>query len=652
MRHEDSFSTGDISRSLPHTRLTDQSMSERTLLIIYDILRGLKRVRMIIAQTKALTVGLRKRPARTEGKRFHKASSEPQNSAQSVPDTHWPMRRFVSRLASLPDPASHQVVIRTLVNTVDPRDQLAQHDEKQRHKAVPGSETETPSLPDAHRQMRCFVSRLASLPNPASHQAVMRALVETSLVSERELDKYLTMIFSQRQTHQLEEMLNDKNLESPDVRAVHHLKLFNYQGRHSPLIDNIAETYFKIPASHFLKLEMLQHLLSHSIDIRRSDIVDRLVKTIDPDAFCALPDSTFISLLRFLASEKQYNTAHRILAQAGLSDDDRLFILEELHALNALSSAPQWRNVLTNFERSYTFADKEDVQEFLVDRLRAIPPGAGDLLNIRFSSEERERISELFRDRLMKREPLSLIRLGGGEAYAFSRPPLKFADASIFDEDDEYRERHWWGVNIPPEIRAALRAGIRQAIAQSDMLGIPSIYRILRYKGRTGQPFSNRRTMRGIMTVLAQLGDEIPISGKIFTEERCHHLLFSRSFLAELAAFARNLVIVGCWDEGKLGDFGRPATFIRVAPAQRADVAVGEHSLPPLWRNYEEVCASVSAASAPGSLVLVGGGVIGKLIINRARSVGAVALDVGAVLDSFAGYNTRSASDTIQLALD
>jgi hypothetical protein len=627
-------------------------VSERNLLFLYDVWRGLKRLRMIAAQTQARTIGLRRPPARNDGKRRHKAISEPQSSDQSVPEAHWPMRRFVSRLASLPDPASHQIVIRTLVDTIDLGNPLARGEGKPRQKAVPRWKNDSPVLPDAQRQIRHFVSRLASLPNPASHHAVMRALVGTSLVSERELDKYLTMVFSQRQTHQLEDMLNDEDLGSRDVRVVHHLKLFNYQGRHSPLIDNIVETYFQMPASHFLKVEMLQHLLSHSIDVRRSDIVDRLVKTIDPDAFCALPDSTFISLLRFLASEKQYDTAHRILAQAGLSDDDRLFILEELHALNALSSAPQWRDVLTNFERSYTFADKGDVQEFLVDRLRAIPSGAGDLLNIRFSPEERQRISELFRERLKKREPLSLIRLGGGEAYAFSRPPLRSADVSIFDEDDEYRERHWWGVNIPPDIRAALRAGIRQAIAQSDMLGIPSIYRILRYKGRTGQPFSNRRTMRGIMTVLAQLGNEIPISGKIFTEERCHHLLFSRSFLAELAAFARNLVIVGCWDEGKLGDFGRPATFIRVAPAQRADVAVGEHSLPPLWRNYEEVCASVSAASAPGSLVLVGGGVIGKLIIDRARSAGAVALDVGAVLDSFAGYNTRSASDTIQLALD
>ena len=238
-------------------------MSERKLLILYDMWKGLKRLRMIVAQTRAWTVGLRKPLARNERKRRHKAISEPQSEAPSAPEAHWPMRRFVSRLASLPDPASPQVVIRTLVDTVDLPNPPAHDEGKRRHKAVPGSKIDTPNPLDAHRQIRRFVSRLASLPNPASHQLVMRALMETSLVSERELDKYLTMVFLQRQTHHLEDMLNDEDLGNREVRAVHHLKLFNYQGRHSPLIDNIVETYFQMPASHFLKVEMLQHLLSN-----------------------------------------------------------------------------------------------------------------------------------------------------------------------------------------------------------------------------------------------------------------------------------------------------------------------------------------------------------------------------------------------------
>src|SRR5688500_5054734 len=108
------------------------------------------------------------------------------------------------------------------------------------------------------------------------------------------------------------------------------------------------------------------------------------------------------------------------------------------------------------------------------------------------------------------------------------------------------------------------------------------------------------------MTVLSQLGGEIPREGKYFTEERCHHLLFTRPFLSELAGHAKNLVVVGCWGEEALGDFGRSATTIRVSPEHRAGEANADRELPPLWMNYEAVCGRVSAASGPGTLVLVG----------------------------------------------
>ena len=78
-----------------------------------------------------------------------------------------------------------------------------------------------------------------------------------------------------------------------------------------------------------------------------------------------------------------------------------MLVLEELHALNVLSSPPRWREVLDAFERSYTLEDRDDVSKYVIQRLRDIPPGRTDLLDIRFAPE-RENLKHLLLQRLRR----------------------------------------------------------------------------------------------------------------------------------------------------------------------------------------------------------------------------------------------------------
>jgi hypothetical protein len=67
----------------------------------------------------------------------------------------------------------------------------------------------------------------------------------------------------------------------------------------------------------------------------------------------------------------------------------------------------------------------------------------------------------------------------------------------------------------------------------------------------------------------------------------------------------------------------------------------------PLWLSYPDVIGRVREVSAPGHLVLVGAGILGKVFVHEARQRGAVALDIGSMPDYFAGYKTRDVWDLI-----
>ncbi len=62
---------------------------------------------------------------------------------------------------------------------------------------------------------------------------------------------------------------------------------------------------------------------------------------------------------------------------------------------------------------------------------------------------------------------------------------------------------------------------------------------------------------------------------------------------------------------------------------------------------YEATLSEITSKIGRGDVVLVGAGIIGKLFIEEARRKGAVALDVGAMLDYFANAKTRSVADLL-----
>ena len=92
-------------------------------------------------------------------------------------------------------------------------------------------------------------------------------------------------------------------------------------------------------------------------------------------------------------------------------------------------------------------------------------------------------------------------------------------------------------------------------------------------------------------------------------------------------------MLVSRWPEIQ-SRFSAKSSLILVPPRKKA-----------LYRTYPEVAERICELSRPGTLVLIGAGVPAKIMADRARQSGAVALDVGSLMDYMVGQKTRTIGD-------
>jgi len=283
-------------------------------------------------------------------------------------------------------------------------------------------------------------------------------------------------------------------------------------------------------------------------------------------------------------------------------------------------------------------ADQRNFRRFIIAPLRALSQHAKNLMDIRFSPNQRAALQAEIRTHLAEGRPLSLLRLGDGEAFPYPAPEADGIAASVFEQDDENFERSYLSLNRSPtadQAREKLIGDFRQAVARCDILGFPSVFRIVRNLGTPHTRYGERRNQRAFLRILGALGTEIPFGHKIFTEERCHRIrgAMDEPFVLELASQARSVVLVSRWPEIQ-SRFSAKSSLILVPPRKKA-----------LYRTYPEVAERICELSRPGTLVLIGAGVPAKIMADRARQSGAVALDVGSLMDYMVGQKTRTIGD-------
>ena len=369
--------------------------------------------------------------------------------------------------------------------------------------------------------------------------------------------------------------------------------------------------------------------------------------------------TTIMGITRLLIEKGRPEGAVRLLGKyiQARRSDQHLYYLEPLLELDKLGlvegdlhefcgkfqSSPGDR-ALEHLAATYDAvdeADRRNFQHLIVEPLSALPHDERNLMDIRFSPEQRHRLVERIKESVAGARPLSLLRLGDGEAYAYPPVPMEGFPLSIFEEDDISFELNWWKARPTAQVRDDLGARIRQAVTHCDILGLPSVYRIIRDLPPPHRRYGELRNQRAFARLLGALGESIPLERKLLTEERCHRIksALDARLMFELAGMAESVVLVSSWPHlsAKFPSGTKIETI--AVPPETADIKV--------FDTYPAIVEQVRASSKPGTLVLVGAGIVGKIFAHEAKMRGAVALDVGSLLDYMVERKTRTIADLI-----
>lgn len=517
-------------------------------------------------------------------------------------------------------------------------------------------QTTNPARPNAPaKPIATFEELLANSDAAIDQMAVLRLLKSSGQLSEAALHRYLTTTFAARRLDLLEHALETDDLGHPDIRHYHALRLQQYRGEIVASPGDVSAAYHLFIANKLLRdnaANLCTDLLARTGDVTA---LATFLEGLPTGDLTRLSPPTFFGMMRLLASS---GMATRLdwLRQAYLRSmplEQQLYFLELLPARDQrkLAGGPvTWRQALIRFSSLYSANDADDRANFercVFAPFKAIPSSDRDFLNIRFDAAQRMRLHGHITAALKDGRSLSLVRLGDGEAYGYDDADIGLAPAQAFRNDNDTRERMWWGRDVPETTRAIIRHRFREAVGGADIIGIPSIYRLIRDRGPAGSAFGRTGGQRGLAVVLAKLGSDIPVTDRILTEERCHQILFNRETIESLCAQSQRVVLVSCWTIGQVGIKTNVPVHEVVIPGHTkvAKVTGMADGAMPLFETFETQLHAMEQQCAAGTLVFVGAGFLGKILIAAARAKGAVALDVGAVLDYMAGYKTRSLAD-------
>ena len=217
---------------------------------------------------------------------------------------------------------------------------------------------------------------------------------------------------------------------------------------------------------------------------------------------------------------------------------------------------------------------------------------------------------------------LSLIRLGDGEGVVMDRPRA---------DDVRVRGafRFWFG---EPQVDQAtveqVRGGLRLACESADVLGLP----------RRSQ-YERSPNYASVFQALEQW--RLPRPGQHLADAAVHSYL---QFGGGIGRILQDQPVVGVVSSRELAAGLRQHFGIGEVRSWlvRSEPAYPGAQAEPHWpTGFETVMAGLTV-ERPGQPFLVGAGPLGKIYCARIKQLGGVALDVGSLLDGWAGVDSRS----------
>ena len=212
----------------------------------------------------------------------------------------------------------------------------------------------------------------------------------------------------------------------------------------------------------------------------------------------------------------------------------------------------------------------------------------------------------------------SLIRLGDGEGsfLAGRCPDLEGATRNGEKVDPDLARR---GGELEPKALSLLLERVRVAVGRADVVGIPDLWQCLRGPEQSV----------AVAAALEGMGAALWPGGWHLNLQLLRHGVFHRPPFQRVDAVIAPALPPALREQG-----------VAFVPLPGED---------PYWRGtvrpeahypavYERVQAWIEKKVKPGQLVLVGGGLLGKVYVDAIRAQGGVGIDVGSVIDLCGGH--------------
>ena len=216
----------------------------------------------------------------------------------------------------------------------------------------------------------------------------------------------------------------------------------------------------------------------------------------------------------------------------------------------------------------------------------------------------------------------SLVRLGDGEGPILCWPEHQLPGelATVLHV--------WFGrSDLSGADLQVMADGLRQAVRSADVLGLPTRYQLT-------------RSPRYGMVIEGIDRHHLCPPSQLRTDTNVHWYL---QWSGALAHFLRGLESVGVVSCRNIGPeiaqtFGLGSVRMYLVQGER--LHPGSISQPHWPDGFNEVMGQLEAVR-PGSVFLVGAGVLGKIYCDRIKAKGGIALDIGSILDTWANIPSR-----------
>jgi hypothetical protein len=239
---------------------------------------------------------------------------------------------------------------------------------------------------------------------------------------------------------------------------------------------------------------------------------------------------------------------------------------------------------------------------------------------------------------LVQQRGFALVRLGDGEGSVLAHDEPGMADMLALCRGI------WFGDQaLAPAEWDAMREALRGAVRAADVLGLPRHRQCLHTHGALGW----QAAVQGAHATLVGLP-----YGRLMVDTAMHNYLQWSGGVARLLRGRAAVTVVGCRDVGALlrQHLGlRAVHWVAVRGEAAHAGAVAERHWP---EGYAQTLQALEQVQ-PGALCLVGAGVLGKAYCAAIKARGGVAIDVGSLMDGWAGIASRQGlTDQARARLD